>query len=157
MESLAASSTFAPASPANKRLKLHSCTLCQQRKVKCDRQDPCSACSKAQVECCFRAPVPSRRLKRSAPEQSLVARLKRYEELLKSSGISIPELDRDDSEIIPGRNNADTLNTEGTAIGLRRGLSQSSTRPEMTGPTSAKTGRLIVERGMSRYVEKYGS
>ncbi|KAJ5124126.1 uncharacterized protein N7515_007951 [Penicillium bovifimosum] len=38
-----------------------SCTVCHNRKVKCDRQDPCSNCSKVGVECIYRAPPPRRR------------------------------------------------------------------------------------------------
>ncbi|KAG9736285.1 hypothetical protein KCU73_g10286, partial [Aureobasidium melanogenum] len=31
--------------------RYHSCTRCQQRKVRCDGGDPCSACQKANAEC----------------------------------------------------------------------------------------------------------
>lgn len=31
--------------------RFHSCTRCQQRKVKCDGGDPCAACQKANAEC----------------------------------------------------------------------------------------------------------
>lgn len=41
-----------------------ACVVCHNRKVKCDRQDPCTPCSncaKANVECVYRAPPPPRR------------------------------------------------------------------------------------------------
>ncbi|KAJ5965306.1 hypothetical protein N7481_012020 [Penicillium waksmanii] len=44
--------------------KSYSCVVCHKRKVKCDRQDPCSNCEKASVECIYRPPPPPRRRKR---------------------------------------------------------------------------------------------
>lgn len=38
-----------------------SCVVCHNRKVKCDRQEPCSNCAKAKVECVYRPPPPRRR------------------------------------------------------------------------------------------------
>lgn len=45
--------------------KSYSCVICYQRKVKCDRQDPCSNCAKSRAECIYRPPPPPRRRKRS--------------------------------------------------------------------------------------------
>ncbi|KKZ64785.1 hypothetical protein EMCG_09326 [[Emmonsia] crescens] len=66
----------------------YSCVLCYQRKVKCDRHDPCSACVKARASCIFRAPPAPRRRKKALPESILLSRLRRYEEILRSHGIS---------------------------------------------------------------------
>ncbi|RAL12218.1 transcription factor domain protein [Aspergillus homomorphus CBS 101889] len=44
--------------------KTPSCVVCNRRKVKCDRQDPCSACTRNGVECIYRAHFPPRRRKR---------------------------------------------------------------------------------------------
>ncbi|PYH88339.1 fungal-specific transcription factor domain protein [Aspergillus ellipticus CBS 707.79] len=44
--------------------KTPSCVVCQRRKVKCDRQDPCSACTRNGAECIYRAHLPPRRRKR---------------------------------------------------------------------------------------------
>lgn len=65
----------------------HSCVLCQQRKVRCDQQKPCSNCIRAQVECKVVAPQPARRRKKKLHERDLVERLKKYEALMTQNGI----------------------------------------------------------------------
>ncbi len=78
-----------PATTTDQGLKKHSCVLCAQRKVKCDRKDPCSACVKADAQCIFTAPPTTRRYRKRYAEENVFARLKRYEELLKSNGIDL--------------------------------------------------------------------
>ncbi|KAJ5136070.1 hypothetical protein N7448_004624 [Penicillium atrosanguineum] len=65
----------------------HSCVLCQQRKVRCDQQKPCSNCIRAQVECKVVAPQPARRRKKKLHERDLIERLKKYEALMTQHGI----------------------------------------------------------------------
>ncbi|KAJ5594400.1 uncharacterized protein N7459_000608 [Penicillium hispanicum] len=50
-------------SPSNSS-KPYSCVICHKRKVKCDRQEPCSNCAKANAECIYQPPPPPRRRKR---------------------------------------------------------------------------------------------
>ncbi|KAI0157853.1 fungal-specific transcription factor domain-containing protein [Xylariaceae sp. FL1272] len=63
-----------------------ACVLCQSKKVRCDRNTPCSNCnllifpSKANVQCTPSTPAPPR--KRRRPNQDLQQRLARCEELL---------------------------------------------------------------------------
>lgn len=68
--------------------------LCQQRKVKCDRQKPCSNCVKARAQCIPSVPTVPRRRRRKFSEQDLATRLRRYEHLLRKNGIKV---DDDDS------------------------------------------------------------
>lgn len=58
-----------------------SCTLCQRRKIKCDRIVPCSNCIKANVVCTPSKPAPPRQ--RTRPRQDLQERLAKCETLLK--------------------------------------------------------------------------
>ncbi|KAJ5120045.1 hypothetical protein N7448_010714 [Penicillium atrosanguineum] len=44
--------------------KPYSCVVCHNRKVKCDRNEPCSNCAKSKAECIYRPPPPPRRRKR---------------------------------------------------------------------------------------------
>ena len=66
-----------PTSPASARIhssgpaqapKLRSCLVCRTRKVRCDRQSPCSKCRQANISCVFpstaRPPRWARRLER---------------------------------------------------------------------------------------------
>ncbi|CAG7924024.1 unnamed protein product [Penicillium olsonii] len=65
----------------------HSCTLCQRRKVRCDKQKPCGNCVKAKAECTV---IPQRLgTKRNTPRpvNDLAKRLKKYEELMSRHGI----------------------------------------------------------------------
>lgn len=93
-----ASVPLAPAGPlpAAKITRGHSCILCQQRKVKCDRQKPCSNCIKARVECVASPPTATRRRRRKFSEQDLGTRLRKYEQLLRKHGIKIDDEDEDE-------------------------------------------------------------
>ena len=65
----------------------HSCVRCADRKVKCDRQKPCSACVRHNVECVFSPSQPSRNRHRRHQDQVLADRLRQYETLLQEAGI----------------------------------------------------------------------
>ncbi|KAK9439968.1 fungal specific transcription factor domain-containing protein [Metarhizium brunneum] len=74
------SPTVSPAAP-QRHARILACVLCQHRKIKCDRNSPCSNCIKANVTCVPSTPAPAR--KRRRPNQDLQERLARCEELLK--------------------------------------------------------------------------
>jgi hypothetical protein len=79
-----------------------SCVLCQQRKVRCDKNKPCSNCVKAKVECRVVPPQPPRRRKKRLQEKDLIERLKKYETLLSENGVNFepigPDLRQDGSQ-----------------------------------------------------------
>lgn len=66
----------------------HSCVLCQQRKVRCDKNKPCANCVKAGVECRVVPPQPPRRRKKKPHEKELIDRLRKYEALLVQHGVN---------------------------------------------------------------------
>lgn len=68
--------------------------LCQQRKVRCDRNYPCANCRKARAECISPASLPPRKRKKRFPEAELLARLRRYEEHLKKYGADIDSINQ---------------------------------------------------------------
>jgi hypothetical protein len=70
-----------------------SCVLCQQRKVRCDKQKPCSNCVKAGAECRVVPPQPPRRRKKRLQERDLLERLKKYEDLLRQHNIKFDAWD----------------------------------------------------------------
>lgn len=70
----------------------HSCVLCQQRKVRCDLQKPCTNCIRAQVECRVVPPQPPRRKKRKFYEEDLVDRLQKYEALMTRKGVDFSSI-----------------------------------------------------------------
>ncbi|KAF7544306.1 hypothetical protein G7Z17_g10061 [Cylindrodendrum hubeiense] len=92
---------------SHKGSRVLACVLCQHRKIKCDRNTPCSNCLKANVTCTPSIPAPAR--KRRRPNQDLQERLARCEELLKQyadgsvpsptvQSAQIPSRERDGSQ-----------------------------------------------------------
>jgi hypothetical protein len=75
-------SPLRPRTLTAKNPRAPSCVLCQNRKVKCDRKEPCSGCVKAGVECVPNLPASVRRRRRNMDEGQLATRLRRCEELL---------------------------------------------------------------------------
>ncbi|KAI5458997.1 hypothetical protein BGZ63DRAFT_269807 [Mariannaea sp. PMI_226] len=61
--------------------RILACVLCQQRKKRCNRQNPCSNCIKLKVTCIPSTPAAPR--KRRRPNQELLERLARCEALLR--------------------------------------------------------------------------
>jgi hypothetical protein len=77
--------------------QLHSCAVCRQRKVKCDKLQRCSNCVKAGIECVYALPArTSRRTNGKPSEDALLHRLRRYEEIFKKHGLEFE--DRDQAE-----------------------------------------------------------
>ncbi|KAL2831343.1 hypothetical protein BJY01DRAFT_226628, partial [Aspergillus pseudoustus] len=63
---------------------LRSCTLCRQRKIKCDRQQPCGNCDRVEAQCVYPAGhgrAPKR--PRKAAETRLLAQLSKLETIVK--------------------------------------------------------------------------
>jgi len=79
----------------------HSCVLCQQRKIRCDRQKPCANCVKAQVECRVVPSQAPRRRARRPQELYLIQRLKKYEAYMSQHGLDPQSIadSEDDMEV----------------------------------------------------------
>ncbi|KAI0102560.1 fungal-specific transcription factor domain-containing protein [Nemania sp. FL0031] len=75
------SASASSSQPHPKPTKILACVHCQYRKIKCDRQQPCSNCVKAKIACKPSVPAPPH--KRRRPNQDLLERLARCEQLLK--------------------------------------------------------------------------
>lgn len=116
----------------------HSCILCQQRKVKCDRQKPCSNCIKARAECIPSAPTVPRRRRRKFSEQDLATRLRKYEQLLKKHGVKIDDDDHsDENQESPNR-------VEHAALSI-----------DAPRDPTVERGMLFKDKENTRYVERY--
>ncbi|KAF3906851.1 hypothetical protein ABW21_db0203420 [Orbilia brochopaga] len=82
-----------------------NCIVCKNRKVKCDRQMPCSTCAKLNFECQYIDPGPRKKRKSSSKHENLMQRLNKYEELLKQvesnvrllDGVELPNEDKNES------------------------------------------------------------
>lgn len=69
-----------------------ACIRCAERKVKCDRQRPCAACTKHNAECVFNISKPPRKKQKRIKVQLLADRLNQYETLLQEHGIDTSKL-----------------------------------------------------------------
>jgi len=101
------SSTNTPAQSVDPNRRKHPCVLCQQRKVMCDRDEPCGNCSKAHVPCVSSAMLPPKRRKKRFPEAELLAKLRRYEEHLRRYGADIDAINNETQpmHVAPPKNN----------------------------------------------------
>ena len=127
--------------------KAYSCVLCSRRKVKCDKNYPCSNCRRKGVDCVFRAPAPPRRRKKISPEAALLSRLKRAEELLKSHGLTMGAKDNDSHM-------ADSQSDDMDVITPVEDRDVTGHNEKTTVPSIAASGRLIINEGQSRYLDK---
>lgn len=71
----------------------YSCVSCARRKVKCDKLSPCSTCSKSQVACIYRDPVPSQRYRKRVTQRDLLSKIQELETILHSNRIPFEALD----------------------------------------------------------------
>lgn len=124
-------------------LKDHSCLICRQRKVKCNRRSPCSNCVKGAQQCAFVAPTRGKRKRTKPPREGLHAKVRRYEELLKSYGVKIEPCDSDgdsDSEAV-------------SQSGLPTPVETRTPNEPPCYPLQQKP-RLIHKEGSSRYIDR---
>lgn len=109
-----------PDYPYNKLTRGHSCVLCQQRKVRCDKQKPCANCVKAGVECRVVPPQPPRRRKKNKPqERDLIDRLRKYESLLSQHGVDFDPIAAADLKAHSTDHGDDVADLENDMSGLR--------------------------------------
>ncbi|KAL8872367.1 MAG: hypothetical protein Q9174_001995 [Haloplaca sp. 1 TL-2023] len=87
-----------PSGDGRPALQPHSCAICQRRKVKCDKTNPCGNCVRHRVECEYRAPAPPKRRKRTSPDPEIHAKLRRYEEVLQKNGVRLDEINGIDEQ-----------------------------------------------------------
>lgn len=128
-------------------LKGYSCLICRQRKVKCDRRAPCSNCAKAEKQCSFVPPVRGKRKRTKPRKEGIHAKLKRYEELLKSYGANVePSSEFDDSD-------TETMSQPDLEIGKGAEIPDKR-RNDPFGLEDTKP-RLITREGTSTYFERY--
>ncbi|OJJ84645.1 uncharacterized protein ASPGLDRAFT_74065 [Aspergillus glaucus CBS 516.65] len=126
MQELNQSKTSLPSSPGRNSSYNRSCTQCNRRKVRCDKNDPCGRCVKGGERCVFPEPKRAPRKLRRPPISEVVARLRQLEEEVEGLRSGSPAGDHDVSSSVSSR--SDALHTNNYE------------------------GRFIVKEGKSRYV-----
>jgi Fungal Zn(2)-Cys(6) binuclear cluster domain len=123
---------------------IYSCQRCAGRKVKCDRQNPCSACVKHKVECVYQTLQSLEKRPKRVKYQILVDRIRHYEALLQAHGID-------------PSNNQDSLAREKVTGVNDTGLlvPTDSTRSFVFKPgCSSDEPHVVQSQGRSKFVEK---
>jgi hypothetical protein len=124
----------------------HSCHRCAVRKVRCDKQQPCAACARHNVECEYRV-LPTRR-RRKKPDRNSIStgRLEQYGRPLHRKGSDAGEQAR--------TSNRDTssVNTNGSDLTTNNTFSSRTTVQSMGAVPQAK---LLHERQRSKYLDKF--
>jgi hypothetical protein len=148
--------------PPTKVPKAYSCVHCFKRKVKCDKHYPCAACHRAKVECIFRIPAPPRRRHPRTTDEAVLARLKHYEDLLRENGIEFNSslstiTGKADTSPPPSQdaNHSTTLTASATDPNPAS-THRMSLYPPLHQPfTDFSQGKLIIDHGRARFIEKY--
>ncbi|KAH8671545.1 hypothetical protein BX600DRAFT_496224 [Xylariales sp. PMI_506] len=83
-----------------KHQRVLACLLCQKRKIKCDRQFPCTQCIKSRAQCVPATLMPRRRRRRFA-ERDLLDHIRKCEDLLRQNSIKFDPLHKDPSAEAP--------------------------------------------------------
>lgn len=124
------------------KLNPRSCVTCRRRKVRCDKHEPCSNCTKANAECVFPPPGRAPRKPRRPHDAELLKRLRRLESVVDTLGAQVD----DDDQIVESvggkkRGSVDPL-----------GVDLSPEGPSRRSSLEYGLGRLMIKDGRSRYV-----
>ena len=142
--------TATNSAPSSKPLTTHSCQRCAVRKIRCDKQKPCGACVKHNLECEYRMLPPPRRKKKRNRNEILVGRLKQYDRLLQQKDVDPGALPKAPSH------HTSSLTTNGGIL-INEGTSPLQT-PD---PTIAQRlgvipqTQLLHDRNRSKYLDKF--
>lgn len=137
-------------------LKDYACLPCRQRKVRCDRHVPCNNCGKSgnPQQCSFVPPTRGtwKRKHTKPSKESLHAKLKRYEDLLKSLGVNV---DAESKEDASSGLDGDTP----TPASCADSEFVSATPIALPGQRSSSLGRdpphFVGKNGTSKYFDRY--
>lgn len=165
----------APAHTSNAGRKRRSCLMCSKRKVKCDKQKPCTCCVKAGVECIFPATASSRAEVGGTPELvEMLQRLERAVQTLDSrnsgrpghgpsshgdhaidssqplgSTTTLREAETATSRQTCNQNNA--MDVEGMA----QGLNPTCKAPSVSSSHGERPGKIVRDHGRDTYVRRW--
>ncbi|KAI1350416.1 fungal-specific transcription factor domain-containing protein [Xylaria sp. FL0043] len=133
-----------------KPTKILACVHCQYRKIKCDRQQPCSNCIKAKIACKPSIPAPPH--KRRRPNQDLLERLARCEQLLKQYADGNVPIQGES----PAAAAAATAGLSTTSPSSSRPASSPAAKIESDpAPALKPAGKVITEDGNVRFMDNY--
>ncbi|KAF2840997.1 hypothetical protein M501DRAFT_1010158 [Patellaria atrata CBS 101060] len=142
-------------------LNPRSCVTCRKRKVKCDKKQPCTNCTRQHIECVYPSPGRAPRKPRKPADGELIERLRKLEGVVKSLGLQVEE----EQALAEEANRklettASRPNPEQCSLALEK-AKDIERREEFRRKTKEDThvngletrfGRLVVDEGRSRYI-----
>lgn len=132
-----------------------SCITCRKRKVKCDKKLPCSNCARAKIECIFPGPGRAPRKSRKPADAELLERLRRLEGVVQNLNAQVEEHEQETAERERDSNNNDSRQgsvSENCFTNTNAKHSPSVAVDNSVEGLENRFGRLVVERGRSRYI-----
>ena len=136
----------------------YACLSCAHKKIKCDRLSPCRNCSKSSGECVYRPPRPPKRRRRRDIEKELLAKLNRYDEIFNKLGVGIEGTitAANDTPVAGYSVDGDRSPQSSASAQLNETVKVTEKfRDGLWSAGAAGNGRLVTDRGCSRYLEKY--
>lgn len=152
-----ARSSSIPTPEAMVRPYRKACIYCHDRKVKCDKQAPCSNCQRFSVECTFPSPFrSSSRLRQEKaveaskfPETALLERIKKLEGAVENLG-------KIQNEVLGSKKRRRRQSSEESELeGSQSDGNEERNHGERVaavGKLQRAVGKLVLEEGKSRYL-----
>ena len=143
--------TAAPSSSSIPNRPTYSCIRCAERKVKCDRQRPCSTCVKRNVDCVFNPSQPPRKRHRRVKEQILTDRLRQYEALLQQQGVDPSKLPDTIPDYKPGTPDSNPRRRSSQTVAVVPEESQLQTPSSIESEPSGCVNKTQLLHGQGRF------
>lgn len=128
-----------------------SCVTCRRRKVKCDKQHPCSNCVRGKIDCVFPGPGRAPRKSRKPQDGELLERLRRLEGVVQTLNAQVEEHEQEAAE----RTRKQSAPSE-PAVWCRsesnRNVAVDNASDKSAEELESRFGRLVIDQGRSRYV-----
>lgn len=151
----------------SKARPVHSCLRCAARKVKCDKELPCSQCVRHNVQCNYKHYLAPPKRHSRAKYDRLNEQLRRYETLLREHGLD-PSTDPHILNDVPRPHAVDSVASgavSGAASAAVSTVASAGTDPDLPlstpdstssrpGLSGSKTQILQID-GQSRFIDKY--
>lgn len=130
-----------------------SCIRCHERKVRCNKTVPCSACTKANAQCCYPGPEKTKRRSQRWKQSQLYARLDNLERVLR--GVSEPtHVEKDTSQLDDTRSSNELqLQSPEVLIVQTENNKNQIELPEHQDPVVAQ-GFLVKDGITTRYINE---
>lgn len=130
-----------------------SCIRCHERKVRCNKAVPCSACTKVGVQCRYPGPEKTKRRSQKGKQSQLYARLDKLERALR--GVAEPPRVQEDTGQLDDTRSSEDLpsGSPGGSI-LQTGNHNNQSAPSEHLHLDSDQGFLVKDGTTTRYINE---